>query len=402
MSNATVKVRLKKGRERPVLRGHPWVFSGAVESVEGDVAVGAVADVAAHDGTWLARGLLHPEAALRVRVYTRRADQALDDAFFAARLDEAVALRERLFADAGEGERTDAYRLVYSESDGLSGLIVDRYADALAVQVSSRALLPRLDALLAHLSARTGARRVHMAVEDDAIMREGMDPAEMRTDFPEGAPPVRIRESGFQFDVDFQAGQKTGFFLDQRVNRRRVAAYARGRSVLSAYCYTGAFEVHAAGAGAKQILGMDRSEAAIRRAEEHHRLNGTTAEVEYMKADVPEALRRFRDAGRSFDLIILDPPRFVANQAQLEKGLRAYKDINLLAMKLLTPCGILATFSCSGQVSAEQFATMVGWASVDAGVHVRILETLGQPPDHPVLAVFPESAYLKGLICCVG
>jgi 23S rRNA (cytosine1962-C5)-methyltransferase len=402
MNTSAAKVRLKKGREKPVVRGHPWVFSGAVESVDGEVTAGAVADVTAHDGTWLARGLLHPEAALRVRLYTRRADQALDDAFFAARLDDAVALRERLFGGAAAAEGTDAYRLVYSESDGLSGLIVDRYADSLAVQVGARALLPRLDAMLAHLSTRTAARRVHVSVEEEAVMREGMDPAELRTDFPAGAPPVRIRESGFQFDVDFQAGQKTGFFLDQRVNRRRVAAYARGRSVLSAYCYTGAFEVYAAGAGASRILGLDRSESAIRRAEEHHRINGTAAAVDYMKADVPEALRRFRDAGRSFELIILDPPRFVANQKQLEKGLRAYKDINLLAMKLLAPGGILATFSCSGLVSIEQFSTMIGWASVDAGVPVRILETLGQPPDHPVLAVFPESAYLKGFICCVG
>jgi 23S rRNA (cytosine1962-C5)-methyltransferase len=171
--------------------------------------------------------------------------------------------------------------------------------------------------------------------------------------------------------------------------------------VLSAYCYTGAFEVNAAAAGATKILGVDRSEAALIRARENQALNRAGVPVEYLKADVPDALRRFRNAGETFDLIILDPPRFVANRSQIEKGLRAYKDINLLAMKLLTPGGILVSFSCSGQVSATDFKTMIGWSSVDAGRNVKIMETLGQPPDHPVLAVFPESEYLKGVICQV-
>ena len=394
-----VIVHLKSGRERPIAHGHPWVFSGAVARVEGAATIGAVADVVAHNGEWLARGLIHPEATLTVRLYTRRQDQSLDASFFAARVESALAFREQIFGDSQASQSTNAYRLIYSESDGLSGLVVDRYAEVLSVQLSARALLPFLDGILERVRERTGIRQIHVAADEDSVEREKLDPSSLPGTLPPGSPPVRIRESGFSFDVDLWSGQKTGFFLDQRLNRLRVASYARGRRVLSAYCYTGAFEVHAAAAGATQILGIDRSEPALVRARENLSLNRSEIPVEYLKADVPDALRRFRDAGSRFDMIILDPPRFVANRAQVEKGLRAYNDINLLAMKLLTPGGILASFSCSGQISVADFKTMIGWSSVDAGRPVKIIETLSQPPDHPVLAVFPESEYLKGVIC---
>ena len=389
-------VRLKPGRERPVLRGHPWIFSGAVGAVSGEATVGAVAEVVAHDGTWLARGLLNPGAMLQVRLYTRDAAQSLDGEFFMARVDAALAMRDRLFQSADD--RTNAWRLVFSESDGLSGLIVDRYADVLSVQVGASALVPHLGPILDHLVARTGCA-LHVRVEPDAASREDLDLAGLVAPRPAAEGRVVIRENGLSFAVDVAAGQKTGFFLDQRENRARVAAYARGRRVLSAYCYTGAFEVYAAAAGASAITGLDRSSSALELAREHHRMNGTAAPTDYREADVPEALRRYRDAGAGFDLIILDPPRFVASHSQLEKGLRAYKDINLLALKMLSPGGILATFSCSGLVSAEAFRTMLGWAEVDSGRRVRILERLAQPADHPGLTCFPESEYLKGMIC---
>ncbi len=384
-----------------MLRGHPWVFSGAISAAEGGPASSGVAEVYAHDGRWLARGLYHPQAALALRLYTWDESQPLDAAFFAGRLDAALALRERLFGAGGVDDRTDSYRLVFSEADGISGLIVDRYADVLAVQVGAKGLLPFFEGMLEHLAARTGIRSVHLAVDEDSVSREHLEPTLLRTSLAPAANRVRIRESGFAFDVDLESGQKTGFFLDQRLNRRRVAAYAKGRRVLSAFCYTGAFEVYAAAAGAAKVIGVDRSESAVERAREHHALNGTSAQVEYLKADVGDALRKFRDMGETFDLVVLDPPRFVANFAQKEKGLRAYKDINLLAMKLLAPGGILATFSCSGLVLMEDFKMVMGWASSDADRAVRIIESLGQPPDHPVLSAFPESEYLKGLICWV-
>ncbi|HBA85022.1 MAG TPA: 23S rRNA (cytosine(1962)-C(5))-methyltransferase RlmI [Verrucomicrobia bacterium] len=393
--------RLKSGREKHIKKGHPWVFSGAVDEWQGDLHCGAVTDVLDHSGVWLARGLLHPESALTIRLCTWNPEQALDADFFALRLDAAIAQRERIFADSIARNETNAYRLFFSESDGISGLIVDRYGDALMVQVGAKALLPYLDGMLEHLKSETGIGNIVVRVEDDSASREGIDSAELAARYKPVQATTRIRENSFLFDVDLRSGQKTGFFLDQRTNRQRVAAYAKDRRVLSAYCYTGAFEIYAAAAGAKEVIGIDRSDSALDQARFHHELNRTMVPIDYVKADVPEALRKLRDAGRTFDLIVLDPPRFVSTRAQKEKGLRAYKDINLLAMKLLTPGGVLASFSCSGQITTDDFKTMIGWAAIDSGRRVTILESLSQPPDHPVLAVFPESEYLKGVICWV-
>jgi 23S rRNA (cytosine1962-C5)-methyltransferase len=389
---------LKRGRERTVLHGHPWIFSGAIESAGGGDVRPGVADVVDADGRWIARGLVNPAADLRVRVYSWNPDPAVDGDLLARRVAAAVAFRAALPPPAGGGP-TDAGRLVYSEADGLSGLVVDRYGDVLSAQVSAAALAPYLPAIRDALTQASGVGRILFHADDDAVRREGIDPAALAaaSTFPGGV--ARIRENGLAFDVDVGAGQKTGFFLDQRENRRRVAAYAAGRRALSVYCYTGAFEANAARAGAASILGIDSSEAALERARAHLALNGLAVPAEYRKADAPAALRRLRDEGRAFDLVILDPPRFVFTKAQKEKGLRAYKDINLLGIKLLAPGGILATFSCSGLVSEADFRLAVAWAASDAGRTVRILEALAQPADHPVLITFSESAYLKGLIC---
>lgn len=400
---SSVVVRLRHGREKPVLQGQPWVFSGAIERWEGTPAVGAVTDVLAANGVWLARGLAHPSAALAVRLYTWQREQPLDDAFFAALTVRAVAVR-RAMPGYGEGRdaTTNAWRLIFSEADGLSGLIVDRYADTLAVQVGSAALASFLPALVAELRRLTGVAAVRVTVAEDEVGREGLAPDAFTALSDAPAQAVRIRENGLLFDVDLAGGQKTGYFLDQRENRRRVAAWACGRRMLSCYCYTGAFEVAAAAAGATEILGLDRSAPALEQAQLHHRLNNLDVPVTYERADVPGALRRLRDMGRQFDLIVLDPPKFVLNRTQMDKGLRAYKDINLLALKLLAPGGVLATFSCSGQVTPADFRMMLGWAATDAHRPVQIVETLGQPADHPVLAVFPDSEYLKGALCRVA
>ena len=279
--------------------------------------------------------------------------------------------------------------MVYSEADGLSGLVVDRYADVLSARVSARVLLPHLDAIRDTLLQATGCSRWVVSTDALAREREGLSDELLGSSSARIAEPVRILQDGHAFEVDPRGGHKTGFYLDQRDNRRRTAGYARGARMLSAYCYTGAFEVYAAGAGAAEITGLDESRDALARAEAHHALNELTAPVQYEEANVPVALRKYRDRGRQFDLIVLDPPRFVAGRNQLEKGLRAYKDINLLAIKLLAPGGTLATFSCSGLVSRPDFTRAVAWAASDSGREVRILETLGQPADHPVLLAFP-------------
>ncbi len=396
-----IVVRLKRDRDKPVRHGHPWIFSGAIERWEGQPAGAGAVEVVAEDGQWLARGIGHPGCNLAVRIFTRDPAQELDEYLLTRRLDAALELRAQQFGPVGLDGDTNAYRLVFAEADGLSGLIIDRYADVLSVRISAAGLVPFLPALLAHLNARTGIARWQVAAEREAVEREGVDPAAVAALSRGVTDAVRIRESGFFYDVDLAGGQKTGFYVDQRENRKRTAPYARGRRVLSAYCYTGSFELHAAAAGALHITGLDASTDALSHAGAHHALNQLRVPVEYREADVPEALRRFRDANRKFGLIILDPPRFVSNAAQKEKGLRAYKDINLLALKLLEPDGILATFSCAGLVTPHDLQMTVAWAAVDAQREVQILETLGQPADHPILVSFPESAYLHGLIARV-
>lgn len=393
-----VRVRLKPGREKLILRGSSWVFSGAVEETDGAATAGASADVFDNDGDWLGRGLWHPEADMAVRMLTREPFQALDEAFFRTRVREAVALRHRLYGPPETWSGTNAFRMVFSEADGLSGLVADRYADVVLLQVGGKAWMPWLPAVTDELKASTGAARVVVRAEGEAVRREGLS-----EDLGGDAAPdaIEIRENGFVFEAGLTGGQKTGFYLDQRENRRKVAAYARGRSVLSAYCYTGAFEVCAAHAGAASILGWDTSEPALAQARRHHEMNPSGVPVVYEMADVPTRFRQARDRRESWDLILLDPPRMVARREGLEKGLRAYKDVNLLAMKLLNPGGILATFSCSGLVDMAEFRKMVGWAAHDSGRRVRILEILGQPPDHPVPVEAPECEYLKGLVCVV-
>ncbi len=374
------------------MAGHPWIFSGAIAGWSTTPKPGQVVDVHSDGGEWLARGLASPHGNLAIRVYTRDEQQALDDSFFARRLAAAIDWRERVVMPA-ESE-TDSFRLCYSESDGLSGLIVDRYRDAASVHVNTSLLLPFLPAMVEVLKSRRLDVSIHY--DEEAFAKEGgaTPPAALEQEMKR----LSIKESGFTYSVDLAAGQKTGFYLDQRMNRRRVAAYAQGRRSLSAYCYTGGFETQIAHAGASSITGLDRSEPAIAQAKVNLSRNPGGVPVDYLVADVPEQLRKYRDNRTTFDLIVLDPPKFVHNQKQLEKGLRAYKDINRLAMKLLTPGGILATFSCSGWVKTDEFLKAIGWAAEDAGREVQILEHLGQPPDHPVLLSFPESEYLCGLI----
>lgn len=392
---------LRRGRDTAIAQGHPWIFSGSVGSWSATPKVGDVVEVRSHDGQWLGRGLANPEADLAIRIYTRREDEVLNEALLLRRVERAVARRRDLGFIGGPDAPTNACRLVFSESDGLSGLVVDRYAGLLVVQISARIWVPFLPAVCEQLQAAVGAEQIWVqCIEGDAAREKMMeDAARIRTAPP--SAPVAFRENGFVFEWDAKQGQKTGFYLDQRDNRRRVAAYAAGRSVLNAYCFTGAFEVNLAAAGAAEILGIDSSAPALEQARRHCSSNGVSVPCEFLRGAVPVVLRQFRDARRSFDLIVLDPPRFVSSRNQMAKGLRAYKDINLLAMKLLRPGGILATFSCSGLISQEAFQEAVRWASIDARREVVLLEELGQPPDHPVHLSVPESRYLKGILASV-
>ena len=356
-------------------------------------------DVVSAGGEWLARGYLNRSSQITVRLLTWDTEEQIDRDFWRRRLQRAIAGRAALAADP----QTTAYRLVHAESDGLPGLVVDRYGDWLVAQFLTLGIERQKEAIVELLMELAEPQGI-IERSDVAVRRkEGL---ERRSGLLAGdAPPplVEVQEHGHRFAVDIVAGQKTGFYLDQRQNRQRVAAYAAGRETLNAFAYTGAFAVYALAAGARHVTNVESSYEALELAEHNLALNGfdPDQQAEQIAGNVFEVLRGFRDAGRQFDLAILDPPRFAETRGQVEAATRGYKDINLLALQLLRPGGILATFSCSGLVSEDLFQKVVFGASVDAGRDVQILERLSQPPDHPVLLAFPEGAYLKGFICRV-
>lgn len=389
-----IKIILKPGKERPLRRGNPWVFSGAIEWLDGDDPVhGSAVDVHAAEGQFMGRGLWNDFSDMPVRVYSQEREP-LDESFWRRRIQEAIRFRQSLVGTAIDPAQTDSYRLIFSEADELSGLIADRYADTVLLQVSNSALMPWLEVIAREIKATLPVSRVCWRLDnndlpDAATPRTGGDP------WP-GVMP--IRENGCTFHVDISQGQKTGYYLDQRENREKAVRYVKDKSVLSAYCYTGSFEVLALKAGATSVLGWDTSSAALDMALKNHALNASSAAFAYEAVDVPTRLRQAVQNKEQWDVVILDPPRLVPSKNGLEKGLRAYKDINRLAMQVIRPGGLLITFSCSGWVDMPDFIRTIGFAAHDAGRTVKILEHLAQPGDHPVPAHLPECAYLKGLI----
>ena len=389
---------LKKGREKSVLQHHPWIFSGAIERTVGAPGSGETVTVCACDGKPIAQGAFSPQSQIAVRVWSFDPAATIDAAFFQERLKTAMAMREET---VGHGD-LNAVRLVAAESDGLPGLIIDRYTDWLVCQFLSagselwkQTIVKSLQTLLPDLSIY---ERSDVSVRE----KEGLP---SRCGVLAGKEPpeqVEISESGMRLLVDIKAGHKTGYYLDQRDSRAAVRRWAKGRDVLNCFSYTGGFGVAALLGGARHVMQIDSSEPALALARQNAELNGLAAEMsEYLCGDVFKELRRFRDARRDFDLIVLDPPKFVESRNQLDKGARGYKDINLLAFKLLRPGGLLFTFSCSGLMPMPLFQKIVSDAALDAGRTAQIVSVLHQAPDHPVALNFPESAYLKGLLCRV-
>lgn len=393
-------VVLKSGREKPVIQHHPWVFSGAIDRLPSDVVDGEVVDVYSPNSRWLARGYLNRASQIQVRLLTWDVNQPVDAAFWRRRLDEAIQRRRQLDMDAA----TNAYRLVNGENDYLPGLIVDRYADYLVLQAGTLGIDKRKQELAELLLELTGCRGVLERSDTAARRLEGL--GEAHGLLAGEAPPdqVEIEEAGLHFVVDLAGGQKTGFYLDQRANRRRVAAYCAGARVLNGFSYTGAFAVHALAAGAAHVTNIDSSADVLQLAETNLRRNGfdPDQQTENIAGDIFHILRDWRDAhDHRFDVVILDPPKFAQNKQAVERALRGYKDINMLALGLLKPGGILATFSCSGLVGDDLFQKVIFGAAEDARRDAQILEWLHQDRDHPVALTFPEGEYLKGLICRV-
>jgi 23S rRNA (cytosine1962-C5)-methyltransferase len=386
---------LKPGREKSLERRHPWIFSGAVARVQGEPGMGDSVAVRAAGGAFLAWAVFSPASQIRARVWSWHETECIDGDLLRARLRQALAARERLLA----AEDSDAMRLVHGESDGLPGVIVDRYADVVVLQLLSSGAERWRDELAAAVRELTGCACVYERSDADVRELEGLP---VRSGALHGSLPaagVQLHEHGLAYGVDVAAGHKTGFYLDQRDNRKRIGALARGRDVLNCFCYSGGFTLNALAGGAKSVLSVDSSADALAQARDNLGRNALdAARAEWQEADVFKYLRVLRDQGRSFDLIVLDPPKFAPTAAFAEKAARGYKDINLLALKLLRPGGLLASFSCSGGISAELFQKILAGAALDAGVDAAIVGRFSAAADHPVLLSFPEGDYLKGLL----
>jgi 23S rRNA (cytosine1962-C5)-methyltransferase len=388
-------VILKPGREKSLLRRHPWLFSGAVHRVEGDPASGATVDLLSADGQFLARASYSPQSQIRARAWSFE-DEPVDMELFRKRIRASLAARHQLHVE----HNIDAARLIYAESDHLPGLIVDRYGDILVLQSLTAGSEYWKESIADLLLEETGLENIYERSDADVRELEGLESKMgiLRGRMPE--LPLTVYEHGLKFLVNIEHGHKTGFYLDQRDNRLRVRELAQDREILDCFCYTGGFSLNALAGGAKSITAIDASGDALMLATENVILNDLPAEkASFLEGDVFQLLRTFRDENRSFDMIILDPPKFAPTAAQAERAARGYKDINLFAFKLLRPGGLLITFSCSGGIDAGLFQKIVAGAALDAGVEAQIVERLAQGPDHPVLLSFPEGAYLKGLIC---
>ena len=394
-------VVLKRSRARPVLQRHPWIFSGAVERVEGQVADGDVVEVHDAGRNWLARGTLNRRSQIVVRLLTWRQDEPVDPAFWRRRLARAIAARQALVA----GPATTAYRIVHAESDYLPGLVVDRYGEWLVVQFLTLGVERRRDEIVAALVDLLAPRGIYERSDVEVRAKEGLD---QRAGPLWGEEPPELVEvlengNGHRFLVDVRRGHKTGFYLDQRENRARLPAFCDSAEVLDAFAYTGAFGVRAAAGNASHVTLVESSAPALDLARRNLDLNGLERHgVEAVEGDVFSVLRGYRAQDRRFDVAVLDPPKFAPSGREVKRAARAYKDVNLLAFQLLRPGGVLFTFSCSGAVSADLFQKIVFGAAVDAGREAQIIGVLTQGADHPVALTFPEGAYLKGLICRVG
>jgi 23S rRNA (cytosine1962-C5)-methyltransferase len=386
-------VSLKEGRDESIRRRHPWIFSGAVAAVRGTPAAGDTVVVESARGEFLAAAAYSPQSQIRLRVWSF-ADEVVDADFFRRRIEAALTLRRDLGLLAADG----ACRLVYAEADELPGLVVDRYGDVLQCQFLSAGAEHWRDVIAAALQelcapAAIFERSVGSGRKKEGLpSRQGLIAGHLQQEF------LELRSGNVRFLVDPAGGQKTGAFLDQQRNQIGVAAMAGRGRVLDAFSYTGGFALQALAQGADRATLLDSSASALEAARRQAELNGVAGRCEYLCSNAFEALRELKDHGEHYELVVLDPPKFVHGAGDLRKGTRAYKDINRLGLALVAPGGMLATFSCSGNVDAGLFQKVVASAAVEAGRRARIVEHLFQSPDHPVLLDFPESLYLKGLL----
>jgi 23S rRNA (cytosine1962-C5)-methyltransferase len=391
---------LAPGKEKSLFRRHPWIFAGSVDRLEGRARAGDTVEIVAADGRLLARGAYSPASQIRARVWSFDENETIDDAFFKRRVQQAFDRRMALPELAAQ----QGLRVLHGESDGLPGVIADKYRDTIVLQVTSAGAEKWREAIARALIKATGAVGVYERSDSEVRKLEGLEP---RTGWliGDGEPhDLAIEEYGITLGVDIVGGHKTGFYLDQRENRRLTRALSLGRRVLNCFCYTGGFSLQALAGGAREVISIDSSAPALAAAARNLQRNPhlDAARAKWQEANVFDALREFKAAGERFDLIILDPPKFAPSAAHADRAARAYKDINLLGFRLLNPGGLLMTYSCSGGIGQELFQKIIASSASDAGVTASITHRLSAAADHPIGLAFPEGEYLKGLACQVG
>lgn len=389
---------LAKGREKSLLRRHPWVFSGAVSRMEGKSRPGETIDIVDAQGKWLARGAFSPESQIRARVWTFDKDELIDIAFFTRRLQQAQQWRDWL----AERDGLDSYRLIAGESDGLPGVTIDRFGNFLVLQLLSAGAEYQRAAIISALQTLYPQCSIYDRSDVAVRKKEGLALAQgpVVGELPPDLLP--IQENGMKLYVDIKAGHKTGYYLDQRDSRLATRRYVADKRVLNCFSYTGGFAVSALMGNCRQVVSVDTSQEALDVAKKNVELNKLDlSKAEFIRDDVFKLLRKYRDQGETFDVIVMDPPKFVENKGQLQGACRGYKDINMLAIQLLNPGGVLLTFSCSGLMTTDLFQKIIADAAIDAGRDVQFIEQFRQAADHPVIAPYPEGLYLKGFACRV-
>ncbi|HEY8929666.1 MAG TPA: class I SAM-dependent rRNA methyltransferase [Mucilaginibacter sp.] len=393
-----IEVVLKKGKEKAVLHRHPWVFSGAVEKVKGKPANGDVVKLVDAKGAFMAYGFYNDQSRVALRLLEWDETIEVNEQWFREKVATAVKSRDSILIDGV----TNTCRLIFSESDYLPGLIVDKYADHLAVQVLTSGIENMMACIIDELQRllkpesifdkSDASSRGHEGLQTNNIVLAGSHPPER----------VEVVENGIKYNINIAEGQKSGFYCDQRDNRRILAGHARGKKVLDCFSYTGGFTLNSLQSGAASVTSVDSSVLAIDTLKENVVLNGfNTGAVTAIPSDVNKQLRKFKDEGEMFDIVVLDPPKYAPSRSALDKASRAYKDLNRLGMLLLNKGGLLATFSCSGAMDMETFKQVLAWAALDAGKQVQFIYQFCQPEDHPLRSSFPEGEYLKGLLCRV-
>jgi len=394
-----IDVILKKGKEKAVQHKHPWVFSGAIEKVKGKPANGDIVRLLNAKGEFMAYGFYNDQSRVALRLLEWDEAITIDEAWWRRKIGIAVAARKYILQPG----ITDTCRLIFSESDYLPGLIVDKYADHLSLQILTSGIENIKPIIIDELQKLLNPISIFDKSDASSREHEGLQPSAGGL-LAGNQPPelVEVIENGIRYGINIAEGQKSGFYCDQRDNRRVLAEYAKDKHVLDCFCYTGGFTLNTFKQGAKSVTSVDSSALAIETLKSNLVLNGFAGkDHRSVQSDVNKQLRKFREDGETFDIVILDPPKYAPSRSALDRASRAYKDLNRLGMLILKPGGLLATYSCSGAMDMTTFKQIIAWAALDAGKQVQFIHQFCQPGDHPVSATFPEGEYLKGLLCRV-